>query len=314
MTFYFKYLPVKKLWFLIICLSVAVSKAQVYNYDPFRYTNFETNPAFLASPKIKQAFTYQHNGTIPSGNNFYSGEFKFSRYNPGSFTGLGLLAGMLQQNDSVNYLYTGIGAAYRTILFNKIYTRIGIIGKEFLINSKPGYFSYYNFVEQKDSQRSADYFFTTNSSISFSSVSDKYYLSFSVLNTRFSVNNNFNYFPTYYVLTAGDFGKMLNQPNLEISCALFLEKLAETGQLIQGYSFNCLQTTHITRYSSVRWGGRIGFEKNSELKINPSLGLIKRLRSRKFVSTQVILDWAYNTTNNKQVYKPSPILNLFYFL
>ncbi len=124
----------KKILLLLFILNANNLFAQVYNYDPIRHSGFETNPSYLASDKTEFSAMIKHTGSYQTGK-FYSDEINISKYNQNRFVGLGLVVNNSRINDSARYQYAGIGSAYRIILFNKIYTRIGFLAN--MITSLP---------------------------------------------------------------------------------------------------------------------------------------------------------------------------------
>ena len=123
-----KQIQIRRKLVLIAFMGIsAILKSQVYNYEPIRHYNFETNPAYMASGKINMAVSATHTGSFFEKNKFYSDAAKFSIYSKQYLAGLGLVINNTHLNDSTNYSYAAIGGAYRTVLFNKIHTDISFL-------------------------------------------------------------------------------------------------------------------------------------------------------------------------------------------
>lgn len=159
---------------------------QIYNYDPIRYSNFETNPSYLASDKYRYTAGIVQQGIPFAASNFYQESAKLSMYSQKYFVGLGLVSSYTHVNDSINYSYVGIGGAYRNILFNTIYTKLGFMYKIINLIAPPGNFTYYSFNFSGEGNSRQQIFENINASVSFSSATDKYYISLGVLNYRSS--------------------------------------------------------------------------------------------------------------------------------
>lgn len=301
----------------IVVYSVVLNctSAQVYNYDPIRHTNFETNPAYLSSDKNKFVFSWLHSGFSLSNNRFYSETIRYSVYNASNYTGAGLVAGFYNYGKNQTYTYAGAGLGYRTIFFNRVYVRVGLLYKFLYLNSNKGAFEYYSLKEIEGSEKTKQSLQSLNGSVSFSSARDRYYMSLGSLNHSISQTTPSNLFPNYYFVNLGDFGRILNSQYLEISYTGFISKreLSKAEQVSHYITF-LYSGFHLTRMSSLKWGGRFGIENKNLLRFNPSLAFIKRLHSRKFFALQLMLDAAYSLSANHLAFPINPQINISYFL
>lgn len=309
-----KYQNIVKLLAFILLLSNEV-KAQIYNYDPIRHNNFETNPSYLASDKYKLTASYIHHGSLYQKNKFYYDAAKASVYFQKCFTGVGITINNTYVNNAAKFTYVGLGAAYRTVLFNKIYTKIGFMYKLTTISSPPGYFDFYSFKKNGDGERKQTLIKNANVSVSFSSGREKYYLSVGILNVNLEkkTNDTVGYFPLYYFLNIGDFAKMLDLENWEMSYTVFTKKYSKQKAINFNHYLTVLYSGfHISRSSSIRCGVRVGNVDNYLIQIDPVISFYHRTHKRKFIVYQLLYDFAIPLKSKKESFKPALQFNLTY--
>ncbi|HWY38410.1 MAG TPA: hypothetical protein VNY73_07610 [Bacteroidia bacterium] len=299
---------------LTLAISISVN-GQVYNYDPVRHTNAEANPAYLASGRYRftSSVTQQGNPFIPG--KFYQEAVKLSVYSQKYFVGLGLVSALSHINDSTNYRYVGIGAAYRTILLDKIYTRIGFMYKIIGLLSPPGNFTYYSFDAGNAGRSKQQINENINASVSFSSATDKYYISGGVLNYRSPLQapGSSSFFPQYYFANLGDFARILGIENWEISYTAFIKKYTEQKSTpFSQYLLFLNSGLRISRYSGIRYGARVGITDNTYLQYSPMLSYYYGFSRRKSIACNFLVDMSYHTTTRSAPFKPNAQINLTY--
>lgn len=314
-----------KLKLRILLLLPFIGKAQVYNYDPIRHHNIEANPSTMASGKSNFTANMIHQGSAYKSNSFYYDNFRMSYYNPNYYTGLGITINNTNVNDSCSYRYVGIGAAYRTIIFNRVFVKFGGMYKIISATSPAGYFGYYSFTPLSDRQTKTSTRYNANLSTTFSSSQEKYYISFGILNFQPKATTNENsFFPHYYFVNVGDFAKWLHIDNWELSYTAFTKQY--TGITKRSQASHYLTVLHdgfmFTRYSSLRYGTRIGWADDSCIHLNPSLTFYQRKSKRhrysknssKNIFIQLMFDAAYDPEKQKMPFKPTIQLSLTYQL
>ena len=67
-----------ELIFLFLLVIGSSANGQIYNYDPIRHTNFEINPAYLATDKYRFTSSAIHQGNSSASTKFYQDALKFS--------------------------------------------------------------------------------------------------------------------------------------------------------------------------------------------------------------------------------------------
>ncbi|MCE3226966.1 MAG: hypothetical protein K0S32_1517 [Bacteroidetes bacterium] len=300
---------------------------QIYNYDPVRHTNFETNPSILASSLYHITANITHHGNEFSPKKLFSTSARISMYNVNYFSGVGAVAGYTNINDSANYSYAGAGIAYRTILFGKVYTRVGVLCKLLSVKSAAGNFDNYSFSSAGENRIRRYNGSNVNVSFSFSSPADKYYVSGGILNYNLpgSVQTFRNFFPEYYVLSAGDLGKILQWRRWDINYTALAKKYS--GKQISAVNhfatFNYM-AVYLSRVTGIKLGARLGWTDSSYVVVSPMIQWNhsdykkKRYRyvpqNRNMLFIQFMVDMGYDPVTIKPKFKPTPQFNLTYLL
>jgi len=299
----------------VLLITVSVLNAQVYDHDPIRHSNFEINPAYMANGRATVTSNFVHRGSAWSSNKFFYDACRISFYNRNYFTGLGLTVNNTNINDSAAYRYAGIGAAYRVVMFNKIYVKAGLLYKLMSYKSAPGNFGYYSFKRVNDGEIKNKTNDNTNVSIAFSSVEDKYYISAGILNYQpwRTLDTNFA-FPQYYFVNAGDLGKIMKLSNWEITYTAFTKKYPGGNYFpFSQYVTIIYRGFHLTRYSDIGYGSRVGWSGENYIHANPVLSYYKKLdRRTSYVMCQLMFDLGYDPVKNKLPFQPNPQFNLTY--
>lgn len=300
---------------LYVCMISKITLSQVYNYDPIRHGNFEVNPSYLASSRNKSTFSLVHNGAFFKPDNFCSDVIRHSIYNSSYFTGMGFVAGRSIYGKNHSYSYAGVAVAYRVILFNKIHTRVGLLFKSLYLQSTDGEFDYYSFSEKGENKNIKQFIYSINSSASFSSANDRYYVSFGVLNQNLLTKAEPGFFPKYYFLNIGDLGQILGTRYLEFSYTGVVSYRSTSPVNKVSHYVTCLYSGfHLDRMTSLKFGGRVGIEDGNVLRVNPSLAYVHRLYNRRYISYQLMIlsDYNFIQTTSKPVINPQ--FNISYFL
>lgn len=289
----------KNLLLLFVMFSTCTLSAQVYEYLPVSLTNIETNPSFVASEKGKDLFSVSHVNNFQKGESFSMSNVKLAKYFNNRFSGIGLTMTTTNTYDSIQYNYAGLSLGYRTILFNKIYTKIGVNYKFIDVTAPAGYFTKSRF--HYDGQNGINSVYQNmNFSVNFSSGKERYYTVFGYLNFNPSwVNNNRSPFPEYRYMKVGNFWNLFGENNNEISFLIINSKVNNTHTF--GYYLTFQKVYPLTRRVSVKLGGEFGVDTNKLWSLRPTLSLSKRKMLIQF-SPQFTLE---NTDN------PNPINNLY---
>ncbi len=299
----------------MLILPFSKLSGQIYNYTPIHHSNSEINPSFLASNKNRFTSSFIHQGSFYSKNKFYYDAARVTLYNSKYFTGVGLTVNNTHVNDSASYSYIGAGAAYRTILFDCVYTRIGFMYKLINVNSPTGSFNYYSFHKNGESNISNKQIQNGNISISLSSGRETYYVSAGILNVQLPMKktDTSGLFPQYYFANVGDLAKILDWESWEISYSVFTKKSPHQKTMALNHYLTILCIKYpITRFSSLRFGGRIGITDSNYVQFNPVLSLYHRTYKRSFVVYQILYDIGIPSHKDKIPYKPSAQFNLTY--
>ena len=299
-------------FYIMLSLKLA---AQIYNYDPIRHSNFETNPSYLASDKNYVTASLVHHGAFFEKDKFYYDGLRVSFYNPKYFAGIGITLNNTHVNDSAQYSYVGIGGAYRTVLFNKIYTRIGFIYKANYVTAPSGYFSYYSLNRSGENSVKTNLIHNANISVSLSSGREKFYISMGILNAQLFSNPNqmANLFPEYYFVNVGDFGKMMGLEDWEISYSTFAKKYSFQNISPLSHYLNIFyKGFHFTRNISLRYGARIGLTDNEYFQCTPSISLYLRLTRKKYIICHFSYDTGISIKTSQLPFNPTAQFNLTY--
>lgn len=294
----------------LICINYAYS--QVYNYAPVIHNDIETNPAILASENMNDRVQLMQQNTFSEKNPFSYTSLRFSKYFQSCFSGVGLSINNTSMDNHVNYKHIGIGAGYRNILFNKVFIKLGAC---------------YKLTSSADTSISFDYYSTEykplpmsdvrtvknnlNLSLSFSSASDRYYISLGYLNLDLPWDNSHNVtFPTYFVINVGNLMSIFRgdkNGRKEISYSAFLKHAS--GETTFNQYVNVKLNLPLTRRSSIQYGIRAGYAENDYFHLIPFLTYYKK----KFALS---LSYSYRL-NKKNLYtKPysTTQINIIYLI
>ncbi len=310
----------------IILLAILFSStihAQVYNYDPIRQNNSETNPANLALEKNKRSSGYIHQGSFFFNRRFHYDAFRLSWYNSKYNCGIGLVVNNTQVGDSIAYKYIGLGAAYRTILLNKVNARFGFMCKMHSVQSPDGVFTYYSFLKEGEGNSQERIIVNSNFSMSLSTGGERLYASLGVLNSQLLTPGNYRsqLFPEYYFINIGDFARLLHLTNWQLSYTGFVKKQGLQNSL--SHYFTLLNELNFTRTLKIRYGMRAGISDNQYIHCNPVLTLICQetrkgfcrncnKKIRETLSCQLLLDFGIATNHSQLPFQPTSQININY--
>lgn len=279
--------------------------SQVYNFSPMSFDDIEVNPAKLATKDMEMI-------QIIRQDNFYDfslNSLRYTKYIPATFMGLGITLNNTNIN-KLHYNHIGFGLAYRNIIGNKVYIKIGTMYKLIQSNSPAGRFDYYSFIPS-DTVNKNHIDHKLNLSISLSSTLDRYFLSFSIVNLDIPNSSNISQFPSYYVWNAGNlvstFNKRYSRSEISYSGNYKFYNLSNktsiSHYLLLKYVFN------LNRRTGLEIGSRIGYAENSYYHVIPQIGLV----TRKFKANLSFNTYFDKNTFNS-TYRPSTQINLIYKL
>lgn len=289
-------------------------QAQVYNYEPVRLSNTETNPSYLASDKSGRLFSYQHNGSAYDPHHFYQDAIRCNYYNPSFFTGFGLVASHTHVGDSASYTTLGAGLAYRTVLFNKVFLRLGAMYKQTWYQGYGGKLTYYHFVSLAESAPVRKSMGNANLSFSMSSPGDKYFIAAGLLNYRlpsFKADTLLQ-LPSYAFITVGDFWKILgnSRTNNELSYTCILKRYPGQSSLqLSHYMNTVFRLLQLSRIQQFRVGLRIGITDDRYLQYTPALSYYQK-QDKGFFVAQIGLDMSYKVSGNTYPFTPVLQINI----
>jgi len=296
---------------LVIMVYVNAAKCQVYNYTPIIHNDIETNPSLLASDKMNNRIQLYHQNSFSSLNTFSYSSLKLSKYFEPSFLGIGLSINNTSMGNSISYNHIGLGAGYRNVLFNKIYLKLGATYKIINTNSPYGSFDYFLFVPSAPTSY-RKFNDGLNLALSFSSASDRYYVSMNLLNPDlpWHKTNIDIQFPTYYVLNVGNAMRFFDGDlNSELSYSGFGKYSAFKNKMTYSHYINIKLNTQLTRRSSFQYGSRLGFAENDYFHFLPFIT---------YYNSKLALSLSYNFHLSKIKFTPKYIsttsLNLIYIL
>lgn len=312
-------------FFLIIKLFLSLNAAaQIFNYDPIRHSNFETNPSFLASGKNGQMISYVHQGKSIFSNRFAYDEIKCSLYSPKHFSGVGLVINNTQLNDSISYRYIAIGGAYRNVLFNVIHARLGFLYKYNQFYCDRIKLIDYGITNVGIEQVNPTQLQNANIALSFSSSRESVYVSFAILNQQF-YGKQLQYSavsPTYYILNIGDFAKMFDWEETNISFTTYMKQNTIANEF--AYFIHLKQKgIAFSRTSQLFYNLNAGYNSNGYFQIKPSLNftqlkLISRVgrsrwKKRELNVISVLYDFSIPIKNKNRLYTPQLHFSLTHF-
>jgi len=248
--------------------SAQTSHAQTYNYLPFSYFSQESNPATLAYSR-KGPYVHLAQQGAPFGDGFNLTQVDVSKYYSSVFSGIGLSAGNTRLSKDLSYQHVGLGAAYRNILGNKVYLKLGGMVKFVNTTAPKGVFDVYAYHVSDTGFAKTAGAVSGNYSVAFSSPSDFYYVSIALLNHNIARQVDAAQFPTYGVIQLGN---LANRSYLrswqEITGVVFIKTLPETTL---SYGLNLFRRLLISRHSALLYGLRAGYIDNNFYHFTPSI-------------------------------------------
>jgi len=263
----------QNLLFLFLFFSLNFTYSQVYNYIPIHYNDFETNPSVLACELLDRRFQAIHNNSLFRHNAFALSSVKVSKYYEDIFCGLGFSLNNTIVGKQTNYNHAAISGAYRNVLLNKIYVKVGASYKIINTNSFAGAFDYYSF-KPSNTKKNAYISNNLNLSLSFASSMERYYMSFAVLNMNLPLTPKGKEieFPRYYALNAGNLMSLFyrSSANDELSYSGF-GKVGASNKLEFSHYVNLKFKFYVNRYSIIQYGIRMGGTQKDFYQFTPML-------------------------------------------
>ena len=281
--------------------------SQVYNYEPFLISNIETNPSFVASDRSNLLIKTSQINNFQQNNSFNQTNIRVSKYFEGIFSGVGLTLNNTTLNDSINYKYAGLSLGYRNILFNRVYTKIGLNFK-YLQNTSPlGNFTKFNF-DLIDSTTQKRDIKNLNSSITFSDNDEHFYLTLGILNHHpENWNNNIeNPFPFYRYIQLGNLFSFFDRTNMRELSFTYINSTQFNSLFVNVYNY-----FQVTRRRAIIYGINFGHNKN-HLTFRPNISIFNSLKGNggNLLKVQLMADFSHGINSNDKPYKPAYILKL----
>ncbi len=252
--------------------------SQEYPYEINQYQEFERNPAYTLNNLTNNTIDYSHKGFLPGINKFNSDKISFKHYFEGLFSGAGVFFSRNQTNDSVKYTCTGISAAYRNILFDKVYVKLGLTYKFIYNNSASGIYDDFSFYAN-DSALKRNSINNFNASVAFTSSSDYYFISAGICNINpfgkiYSENSPFL---VQYSVNAGNFFSLLSAQKTNYLSFTYLQNTTAEGTFYSRGYFSTLYTTiRLSRRTSLITGISGGYLQNKHYNIVPFIYYVKK--------------------------------------
>jgi hypothetical protein len=299
----------------LFCFSVFFisGNAQIYNIDPIRYANAEVNPSFLANEESSHQFSLlQHtsfNPELPL--NFSAARYSFllKKY----FIGVGCQISNTYVNRNANYSTASFGIGYRTILFDAMYLRIGVMYKENSVKALAGKFIYGGFIADSLSEAiTIKNVRNANFSFSVASNENRAYLNAGILNYSGRKMSELSPFPSYIYFNLGDLGKLLSDRQWEIFYTVFMKKYPAENNFSYSNYITILNRYLVTRESNLRYGFRGGIAENSFIQITPLLNFYQRLSRRNSFSVQFLFDITFKNSAKEKSFPNGGQLSLSY--
>ncbi len=262
------------LYCLLFCLAQnTFVSAQVYNYFPFSYYDAETNPTITVSERYDKVLNIQHQNSFSSANPFSISRIGFTKNLERIFCGTALTVTNTNfRNKTYNQM--ALSFAYRNVLFNSVFVRLGVTGK-LIQNDSPAYFDYFSTITSGDviAKKISGNF---NLNFSIATTMERYYLSFSALNLFPSAPiDSLAVFPKYYLMQAGNLLSLFKRTdNSEISFTFFVKE-NQNGSRLNAFT-NIYYDLKLNRRSGLLIGGKIGMAQNSFYQFIPTLSWYTR--------------------------------------
>ena len=242
----------------------------MYNYDPLRHKNFETNPAFLATDYDNSSITAIHQRANLKPELFSYSSIKVSKYVRNAFAGIGFSINHTRYSKFSSYQHAALGGAYRTVLFDKIYLKGGLIYKVIASKTSTGRFDAYSYDAAEIGIRPKTQG-NFNYSFAISSPSDFIYISFGILNDPvFKSNNDPSTYPKYRFINIGNLGKFIRERTQDdITYSAFIKNHRTASRELTSHYLTWTTTFGISRNSRIRYGFRSGIRDEEYLEIMP---------------------------------------------
>jgi len=299
-----------------LCCSI-VACAQVYNYDPVRHHNFETNPSILASDYNNIGVSVTHHRAHLDDGFFSYSSFKTSKYLPRAFTGIGLSLNHTEISKGVSYNHISLGAAYRNVIFDAIYVKLGALYKLVQSTAPSGLFDSYAFFPLEDANIN-EMRHSLNYSFAISSPSDFFYVSMGMLNWNPFDQSDYDIsaFPTYRFINVGNLWKVFNRStNHELNYTGFTKDFQNGERKGESHYVTFLFGQVWTRYSYMKYGFRAGVKDDRHLEISPMLSYYINKgtwRDQHHFLISVSLRMHFDRRNYNSHLTPIPQLSLIY--
>ncbi|MFC2111343.1 hypothetical protein ACFLQ5_02710 [Bacteroidota bacterium] len=315
----------RKIIVILFLLSTNSLVSQVYNYLPISLSDIETNPSFVASNQNRFLFlSAAHINNFQKDESFSFNTVRVSKYFEDYFSGIGLIMSNVNIQDSIKYKYVGVSAAYRNILFEKVYAKVGINYKLMDIDAPEGNFTKYSF-DFKDSLMTKSTKQNLNLSFTLSSPNEFYYVTYGMLNLSPSwvVNEDeLSEFPTYNYLKIGNFLNFFGAEDHRELSLLFIKERVKSANSPISYYLTFINRTAITRKAIIKYGGDIGYVKNSYFNFRPSIKYYREftnyrkigLNRRKYngILVKFSTDISSRSNSVNEIYKPAYQFSLMY--
>ena len=275
-------------------LSIS-SFAQIYNYSPINYKDFETNPAYLATDAMKNNVELSHQNSFRFATEFSSSSLKYSTYFPSAFIGVGVIMNTTKIRFENRVSTAGLALAYRNVLFNKLYLKLGAMYKLVGTNRHLGVYDYYSFTATAPPQgRTLQH--NINTSLTINSDGNRFFISVGASNIHLPIGDTLNHaqFPSYYTFHLGNLMAVFRKfRGSEISYSGFAKS---SGSALTFSHYTTIKfRTKISRKSSIEYGSKIGFADNSFFHIIPTFSYVRK---------KIRANISYNFRLDKTTFKP----------
>lgn len=232
---------------------------QVYNHTPLSYFDFDANPSALTSTELHKRGQFFSAHSFSTSNPMSATTVRYSKNIPSLFSGVGVSLSHTAFGDRAAYSTLGVSAGYRTVLFDRLYLRLGATYKLTNTNSPEGYFDYYSFKGLSSVKTSAlnD---KVNLSVALTSGFERFYVSYSYLNAAlpWELSAQEIHFPRYHLVTAGNLFQIFNMRKSELSY-VGLVKLVDGGNQSEvSHYLNLKLDARISRRHSLKYGAQLG--------------------------------------------------------
>jgi hypothetical protein len=289
----------KTLLHLLLFFIPTLAFSQFYPYSDDIYHNIERNPTFVLTPDHKTAAFFSHNGSLPGNNNFYSDQVRLQHYYESFFSGLGVFFTHTGFNDSTRYNCIGISAAYRNVIFDKAYIKIGLTYKFLQNRSVSGIYNDYT-ISPIDSITKRNDISNFNTSFTVSSPSDFYFFSVGVcnINPLTIYNQNKNPFLLQYHTSIGNIFSLFNMQLHNYLSFTYLENHYQNSKFhSRGYFLTLWSMLlRVTRKTSIIGGFSGGYYEKKYYQVSPFLQYVRKTFAVKIGSDFFISQFHYKNS------------------